>query len=197
MTRAAAGVNGRKSRLMPRLKKVWALATCRAGSAAVIATSPEKGAMNGNSRAAPSTLNAMWATATRLASAVAPIDEASAVAQVPMLAPTTMATAPGSVISSWLARARARPMVAADEVTSALKKAAASTAMIGVSVATWSSSSASALLFSVAAAVQDELEAEEHEPEAEDGLADVLGGVPPRDEGDRGSRRRPAAARSR
>jgi len=87
----------------------------------------------------------MWATATRLASAVAPIDAASAVAQVPTLAPITMATAPGSVMSPCVASASARPMVAADEVTSALKTAATSTAMIGVSVATRRSSTARSL----------------------------------------------------
>ena len=56
--------------------------------------------MNGSTSATPSTLNAMWATATRLASAVAPTLEASAVAHVPMLAPSTMATAPGSAMRS-------------------------------------------------------------------------------------------------
>ena len=67
-------------------------------------------------------------------------------AQVPTLAPMTMATAPGSAIKPWLARARARPMVAADEVTSALNTAATSTAMTGVSVATRNRSMASSLL---------------------------------------------------
>ena len=54
-----------------------------------------------------------------------------------------MATAPGSAMRSWLASASARPMVAAEDVTSALKKAAASTAMIGVAVIAASMSSAS------------------------------------------------------
>ena len=56
-----------------------------------------------------------------------------------------MATAPGSAIRPWVANASARPIVAADEVTSALKTAATSTATIGVSVATRSSSTARSL----------------------------------------------------
>src|SRR3989454_121074 len=96
IARAASRVNGRKTKLIPKLKSVWAFAIWRAGSAAVLATTAVNGPMNGKTRAAPSTLKAMWATATRLASAVAPTDAVSAVAHVPMLAPSTMATAPPS-----------------------------------------------------------------------------------------------------
>jgi len=102
---------------------VWALAIWRAGSAALAATTAVNGPMNASMSAAPSSLKAMWATATRLASAVAPTDAVSAVAQVPMLAPSTMATAPLRPISPWLASASATPSVAAEDATSALKAA--------------------------------------------------------------------------
>jgi hypothetical protein len=63
-----------------------------------------------------------------------------AVAHVPMLAPMTMATAPGSESNPSVARARARPIVAAEECTSALKAAAtttASTALSATDAITW------------------------------------------------------------
>src|SRR2546422_565923 len=102
MARAASGVKGRKTRLMPRLKKVCALATWRAGSAALEATSAVKGPMNGSMSAAPR-----------------------------------------------LDQLEGQPVLAQRRH-----------------------------------AVEDDLEPEEHEPEAEDGLAHVLEGTP-RDERDR------------
>ena len=72
------------------------------------------------------------ATATRLASAVAPTDAVRAVAQVPMLAPSTIAMAPSSGSSPWCANASASPRVAADEVTSALNSAPTSTPIAGL-----------------------------------------------------------------
>jgi hypothetical protein len=113
------------------LKNVWAFAIWRAGSDAVLATTAVRGPMNGKTRAAPSSLKAICATATRLASAVAPTDAVSAVAHVPMLAPSTIATAPSSGSSPWCANASARPSVAADEVTRALKTAPVSTPSAG------------------------------------------------------------------
>ena len=50
--------------------------------------------MNGNTSATPSTLKAMCASATRRASAVERRLAANAVAQVPILAPSTMGMAP-------------------------------------------------------------------------------------------------------
>src|SRR5205814_8993401 len=71
----------------------------------------------------PEELKAMWATATRLASALAPIDAVSAVTQVPTFAPSTTATAPRRLSSPWWAKASARARVAADDGTSALNAA--------------------------------------------------------------------------
>ena len=85
----------------------------------------------------------MCATATRLASAVAPTDAVSAVAHVPMFAPNTIATAPESPIRPWLASAIATPSVAADDATSALNTAATSTAINGFPARASTSSSAS------------------------------------------------------
>ena len=107
-------MNGRNTRLIPKLKSVWAFAIWRAGSLAVLAMTAVNGPMNGKTRAAPRSLNAMWATATRLASAEVPTEAASAVAQVPMLAPRTIAMAPSSRSSPSAASASARPIVAAD-----------------------------------------------------------------------------------
>src|SRR5260370_7883421 len=67
---------------MATLKKVWVLAICRAGSAEVSPTRLVSGAMKGKTSATPSTLNAMWATATRRASEDERMLAASAVAQV-------------------------------------------------------------------------------------------------------------------
>src|SRR5215813_9747833 len=131
MARAARGANGRKRRLMLTLNSVWALAIWRAESLAVLATSEVNGPMNGRTSATPSTLNAMWATATRLASALAPKEAMSAVAHVPTFAPSTKATAPWRPSRPWWASAMARPMVAADDVTSALNPAATMTASNG------------------------------------------------------------------
>src|SRR5437879_1994521 len=103
--------------------------------------------MNGNTSATPSTLNAMWATATRLASALAPMAAMSAVAHVPTLAPSTMATAPWRLSSPCWARTRARPIVAADDVN-ALKAAATMTASSVLSVSTLRSWLASGVLVS-------------------------------------------------
>ena len=52
------------------------------------------GVMNGKTRATPSTLNAMCATATRRASELDRMLAASAAAQVPMFAPSTIGRAP-------------------------------------------------------------------------------------------------------
>jgi len=119
------------------------LAIWRAGSLAVAATARVKGPMSGNTRAAPSSLKAMCATATRLASAVAPTDAVSAVTHVPMLAPSTIATAPPSGSSPCWANASASPSVAADDVTSALKAAPTSTPTTGLSPTAASRSTAS------------------------------------------------------
>src|SRR5882672_10738109 len=116
--------------------------------------------MNGKTRATPSTLNAMWATATRLASAVAPTDAVSAVAHVPMFAPSTMATAPSSGSRPWCANARASPSVAADVEEIDRQRRRLERAHV----------------------VENELEAEEHEPETQEGLAQVLRHAPARQE---------------
>ena len=96
MASAAHGANGRNSALIATLKSVCALATWRAASCAVLATRDVSGSMNGKTRATPSTLKAMCASATRRASAVERRLAANAVAQVPILAPSTTGMAPSS-----------------------------------------------------------------------------------------------------
>src|SRR5207247_1266008 len=75
-----------------------------------------KGWMNGNTRATPISLKPMCATATRRASADARRLAASAVAHVPILAPSTIGMAPSSGSSPCWASERRRPMVATEEV---------------------------------------------------------------------------------
>ena len=118
---------------MPTLKNVWALASCRAGSLALAAVRRTKGSRNGRTIAAPRSLKPTCATATRRASVVDPRDAVSAVTQVPMLAPRTSGTAPASVRRPCEASAIARPIVAADEATSAANAADAAMPRIGVS----------------------------------------------------------------
>ena len=148
MARAATDAKGRNTRPMPTLKNVWALATWRAGSPVLMATRAVNGPMNGSTRATPPSLNPMWATATRLASALAPIEAISAVAQVPTLAPSTSVTAPGRWSSPSLVKARISPIVAADEVTSALNPAATRTPSIVLSATAARTWVASALALS-------------------------------------------------
>ena len=79
--------------------------------------------MKGKTSATPSTLKAMWATATRRASEVERMLAASAMAHVPTLAPSTTGMAPSSGSSPWCARESSTPMVAADEAMPALSAA--------------------------------------------------------------------------
>ena len=115
------------------MKKVWALAIWRAGSAELAATSVTNGSRNGSTIATPRSLKPTWATATRRASVDEPSEAVRAVTQVPMLAPRTSGSALGRVRSPCDASASTRPIVAAEDATRAAKAAEAATPRSGVS----------------------------------------------------------------
>ena len=124
MTRAASGVKGRKTRLMPRLKNVWALATWRAGSAAVAATSGRERPDEREHQRGAEHLEGDVGDRHALGlggGADGRGQRRGAGADVGAEHDGDGARA--GAISPWLASARARPMVAAEEVTSALKTA--------------------------------------------------------------------------
>ena len=184
ITRAASGWKGRNTREIATLKKVWALAIWRAGSAELAATSVTNGSRNGSTIATPRSLKPTWAAATRRASVDEPSEAVRAVTQVPMLAPRTSGSALGRVRSPCDASASTRPIVAAEDATRAAKAAEAATPRSGVS-AKASSAWATIAVLERLHPLDHQLQPEEDQAEPEDGVAQVLQEPPLPEEGHR------------
>ena len=91
--------NGRKMQVHTTLKKVWNSAICNPGSFAnhlpiVAFMKPGQQSRKTEKMTVPNTLNMRWMKAALLALVFAPMDERSAVTQVPMLVPSTRNSTP-------------------------------------------------------------------------------------------------------